>query len=76
MPNSFIVSHIRLRFATKELTHVLMLPISSSLHLKTTSRYTMAPELLTFISLTMVVFLFLVSVKGGSTSIDRRAASA
>ena len=71
-----MVSHIRLRFATNELTHVLMLPTSSSLHLNTTSRYTITPEFLTFISLTMLVFLVLVSVKGGSTSIDRRAAYA
>jgi hypothetical protein len=76
LPNSLIVSHTKLIFATNELTHVLMLPTSSSLELNVTSKNTIFPSCLTCMLLVMLVFLVLVSEKGGSTSMDLRAASA
>jgi hypothetical protein len=71
-----MVSHTRLMLATNELMHVLMLPTSSSLDLKVTSKYTSFPTCLVTISLVILVFLVLVSEKGGSTSIALREASA
>ncbi len=71
-----MVSHTRLILATNELTHVLMLPTSSSLHLNVTSKKTKFPNDRKFISLTIEVFLVFVSVNGGSTSIEFLAALA
>ena len=72
-----MVSHTRLKLATNEETHVLMLPTSPSLQWNSTSRYVIDDsDCLSAIFLTIDVFLFLVSVKAGSTAIEFKAASA
>jgi hypothetical protein len=71
-----MVSHTKLALATKELMHVRRLFTSSSSAANSTSKNTMSPSVRILISLVIVVFLVLVSVKGGSTASEFMAATA
>ena len=78
MPNSFIVSQIRVMFNTKDDIAVLRLLTSSSEdeNLICNMCILLSPSFVILISLYIVVFFVLVSENGGSTATEFMAASA